>query len=102
MIDPIGLLLSKGILNDPVQLTSRREIGAEGFFDNDASPTSFLCFVQADRFEVFQNRLELIRRDRKIKEAISSRPALFVDLIQLSGESFVARLIAKVALMIKD
>jgi len=51
---------------------------------------------------MFQDRLELIGRDREIKEPVAARSAFLVDLIQLLRQTFVAGFIAEIALMIED
>src|SRR5437667_4132268 len=51
---------------------------------------------------MFENRFELVRRNGEIKKPVAARAALLVNLVQLGGESFVARLVAKIAFMIKN
>ena len=51
---------------------------------------------------MFENRFELVRRDGEIKKPVAACAALFVDLVQFGGKSFVAGLVAKIALMIKN
>ena len=76
MIDPVGLLFGEGIAHDAIELARRGEIGAERFFDDDARPASFAGLVQARGFQVLEDRLELVGRDREIKETVAARAAL--------------------------
>src|ERR1041385_1150548 len=73
MVYPIGLLFGKRIVNDTIKLARRGEIGSERFFDDDAYPATLARLVQAGRFELLENRFELIWTCRTIKQAIDAR-----------------------------
>ncbi len=83
MIDPVGLLFGEGIVDDAIQFARRLQVSAERFLDDHARPASFAGLVQTGGLEMFQNRFELVRRDREIEKAIAARAAFLVDLIQL-------------------
>src|SRR2546430_502292 len=51
---------------------------------------------------MFQDRLELVRRDREIKKPVTACAPFLVDLIEALRQTFEARLIAKIALMIEN
>ena len=100
MIDAVGLLFGKRTTHDAIEFARGGEIGAERFLDDDARPTAFACFVQAGAPEMFHDWFELIGRDREIEKSIAARAAFGVDLVQALSQTFVARLIAEVALMV--
>src|SRR2546430_13129054 len=58
------------------------QIAPERLLDDYARPTSFAGLIQAGSLEMFEDRFELIRRDREIKEPVAARPAFLVDLIK--------------------
>src|SRR5205809_120459 len=102
MIDPISVLLRKGIEVNVVEFPYRGEIGAEQFFGSHQSPASFAGFVQACGFQVREDRFKLVRSSRKVKKPIAARAAFLVDLVETFRQSLVAGLVSKFALMIKD
>ncbi len=102
MIDPIGLLLAERVADYAIEFTGRSEIASEGLFNNHARPASFARLVQADGFEMLEDRLELVGPDREIKETIAARTTFLVDLVQALRQTFVAGFIAKIALMIEN
>ena len=52
--------------------------------------------------KVFQDRLELVRRDREIKKPIPAGPAFLINLLQAFRQALVASRIVEFALMIED
>src|SRR6266513_2363714 len=102
MIDAVGLLFAKRIPDYPVELACRSEIGSKRLFDDYASPASFTCFIQVSRFQVLQNRVELVGSGRKIKKAIASRPMIFVDFIEALSQTFIAGLVVEFALVVTN
>ena len=82
MIDPIGLFFGEGVVDDAVQFLRRGEIRPERFLDDHARPAAFLRFVQPRCLQMFQDRLELLRRDREIKKPVAARAAFLVDFIE--------------------
>ena len=67
MVDPIRLFFTEGIVDDAIELSRRGEIGPERFFHDYASPASFTGLVQAGGFQMLENRLKLIGRQRQNK-----------------------------------
>ena len=67
MVDPIRLLLAERVADHAIELTRGSEITPKGLFDDHARPTSFARLIQTDGFEVLEDRLELVGRDREIK-----------------------------------
>src|SRR5438876_9731344 len=102
MVDPISLMLTERIADHAVEFTRRGEIASKGFFDDHACPASFLGLVQAGGLEMFQDRLELVGRDRKIKEPVAACAAFLVDLVQAFCQALETGFVAEVALMIKN
>ena len=102
MIDPIGLFFCERIADDAIEFARGRKIGSERFFDDNPRPAPFARFVQTCRLQVFQDRFELIRRGREIKKTIAACPPLLVDLVQTLRQTFVAGLVFKFALVIKN
>ena len=45
MVDPIGLLFCKRIVDDTIKLARRRKIRSERFFDDYAHPAAFACLI---------------------------------------------------------
>src|SRR5205823_7155497 len=101
-IDPISLLFGKGMADDPIQLARGGEVVAKRFLNDDPGPAPLARFVQPRRLQVFQDRLELIGRSRKVEKAITARPAFLVDLIETFRQTFVTGSIFKFALMVKN
>src|SRR5437764_2832443 len=102
MVDPISLMLTERVADHAIQFASRSQIAAERLFDNHACPASFLGLVQAGGLEMFQDRLELVGRDREIKEPVAARAAVLVDLVKTLRQTFEAGFIAEIALMIEN
>src|SRR4030095_4429327 len=102
MVDPIGLLLCEGIAHDAIKLARRGEITAKRFFDYDACPAAFACLVQACGFQVLENRLELARTGRQVKQAVAARAVALVDLLETFGQLLVTSFIAELAPVIKN
>ena len=102
MVDPISLMLTERVADHAIQFASRSQIAAERLFDNHACPASFLGLVQAGGLEMFQDRLELVGRDRKIKEPVTACAAFLVDLVQAFRQILETGFVAEVALMIKN
>ena len=84
-----------------IELLGGRQVCAERFLNDDARPTTFRRFVQSGRFQVFQDRLELLRRGREIEQPITARAAFLVGLLESFRERLVAFLVVELALMIK-
>ena len=57
--------------------------------------------VQAGLLQIFQDRLELVRRDREIKKPIAARAAFPVDLLQPLDQALVTGVVVEFALMIE-
>src|SRR5204863_6901937 len=100
VIDPVSLFFAERIADDAVQLARGIEIGPKRLFHNHSRPASLFGFVQAGGLEMFQDWLELVRRDCKIEKAITARPALLVDLVQSLRQSFETGFVGKVAWMV--
>ena len=98
VIDPIGVLLGKGLVDDVIKMLGSRKIGAEGFFHHGATPAGFgliqtrLAEVQQDVIEEFGSRGQIIK-------AIRARPFL-LHRVEAFLESGVALNIAEFARVI--
>src|SRR5256886_14947327 len=102
MVDAVGLLLCEGIADDAIELARGGEISAERFFDYDACPASFAGLVQSRSFQVLENRFELVRTGRQVKETVAARAMALVELLETFGQPFITSFITKLALMIKN
>src|SRR5262249_29652080 len=102
VIDPISLFFTEGIADHAIQLASGIEVAAKRLLHNHPGPAAFTRFVQTDSLEMFQDRLELLRRDCEIKKPVAARAALLIDLIETFGQRFETGLIAEITLMIKN
>src|SRR5204863_7850358 len=78
------------------------EITAERFFNYDACPASFAGLVQARGFQVLENRFELIRAGRQVKETVAARAMALVELLEAFGQLLITSFITKLAPVIKD
>src|SRR5437660_8497785 len=90
MVDPIRLFLAERVADHAIELTRRSQITPERLFDDHARPTSFARLVQTDGFEMFEDRLELVGRDREIKWPVAACAAFLVDLVQAFRQTFEA------------
>ncbi len=86
MVDPIGLLFSKRIVDDTIELARRGKIRSERFFDDYANPASFACLIQASSFQVLENWFELVWGSRKIEKPIAAGAVSFIDFIEAFGQ----------------
>ena len=102
MVDSIGLLFCKRIVDNAIELARRGKIRSERLFDDYAHPASFARLVQAGSFQVLENWFELVRACRKIKKAIAARAVSFIDFIEAFDQLLVTGLVAKLALVIKN
>src|SRR5437762_12854093 len=102
MVDAVGLLLCEGIADDAIELARGGEISAERFFDYDACPTSFAGLVQARGFQVLENRFELVRTGRQVKETVAASAMAFVEFLETFGQPLITSFITKLALVIKN
>jgi hypothetical protein len=102
VINAEGVFFREGIRDDGVELRSGGEVVAEGFLDDDPGPAAGGGFVELEVLEVFQDSLELGRRDGEIKEAIAAGAELGIDIGKALGERLVALGIAELAAMRKD
>ena len=50
VIDAVGVLFLEGLIHHAVEALGSREIGAERFLDDDASPATFFGFVEPGVF----------------------------------------------------
>jgi len=101
VIDPVRLIFRKRIVHHRIQLARGREVGPERFLDDDARPASLARFVQAGFLQVFQDRLELVGRDREIEKPVAAGTAFAIDLIEAFRQTFVAGGIVKFARVIE-
>src|SRR5438105_173993 len=102
MIDPVSLIFAERSADHAIELSRGSQIVPERLLDDYARPTSFTGLVQPGGFKMFQDRLELIWRDREIKEPVAARPPSLVDLVESCCQTFEAGLITEVALMVED
>ena len=102
MIDPVSLVLGKRRSHDCVQLPRRREIGAERFLHDHSRPAAVARFVQSRVLQIFQDRFELIRRDREIKQSVPARAPLLVDFLKSFRQRLVTIGVVELALVIKE
>src|SRR6266571_4473592 len=102
MIDSIGLLFRKRIVDNAIELARRGEIGSERLFDDYANPASFARVVQAGGFQVLENRFKLVWSGCKIEQAIAAGAVVFVDFIEAFCQALVTSFVAELALVIKN
>ena len=57
----------------------------------------FARLVQTRFLQIFQDRLELVRRDREIKKPVAAGAALLVDLVEALRQTLVAGVIVEFA-----
>ncbi len=60
------------------------------------------ALFRSSGLEMFQDRFELFRADREIKQPVAARAAFLVDLVQPFGQTFETGLVGEIALMIKN
>ena len=83
MIDPIGLIFGKCIVIRPDSVpAAEARSRPNGFSMITRAQLPSFALVQSRSFQIFQDRLELLRRRREIKKTIAARAAFLVDLIE--------------------
>ena len=102
VVDAVGLRFLEGTLDEIVQTTGTGQVGAEGFFHNDAGPRAGLGGVEAAFSEVFQNHLKLVGRGGEVEEPVATRAAGGVEFIEMAGERLVSLELVEFAAMIGD
>src|SRR5256885_5045131 len=75
MVNAKRILLAKRVADNAVEFLRGRQIRAERLFDDNARPSARRGFVEAELFELFEDALELRRRDRQVKKPVALRAA---------------------------
>ena len=100
MVDPVGILLLKGGVDHFVEMAGGGEIGAEGFFHDDARPAAVGRLIETGVLEVDQDVIKEIRSGGDVEQAVALAPARGVDLVERFGKAAVAIGIGELCLMV--
>src|SRR5215469_10656023 len=82
MIDAIGLRFLKDLTYGMIQSDRGSQVAPKGLFDNRAAPCMVIFLHETGRAEMLDDNREKLGADREIKEAVSFRPFVLLDLIE--------------------